>query len=138
MRDHRNRIKEIIEFVEMKYPTYALQVVSIISDSDLENDRFHWYGAQKDLDYEKIHPDVIKAFMASKKVKKFKLPKHHSAQMRALQRNPERKDRIMSFEHICKYHDAVLFGASERGVNLSATYHIEIKKFLDNYKKEVA
>ena len=54
----------------MKYPTYALQVVSIISYSGLENDWFHWFGAQKDLDYEKIHPDVITAFMASKKIKK--------------------------------------------------------------------
>ena len=33
----------------MKYPTYALQVVSIISDSDLKNDQLHWYGAQKHL-----------------------------------------------------------------------------------------
>ena len=89
MRDHRNRIKEMISFIEIKYPTYALQVVSIISDSDLENDRFHWYGAQKDFDFEKIHPDVIKAFMASNKIKKFKLPKHHLVQMRALQQNPE-------------------------------------------------
>ena len=54
----------MIEFVEMKYPTYALQVVSIISDSELENYQFHWYGAPKDLNYEKIHPVVIKAFMA--------------------------------------------------------------------------
>ena len=92
MRDHRNQIKEMIEFVEMKFPTYASQVVSFVSDLDLENDRFHWYGAQKDLDYEKIHPDVIKAFMASKKIKKFKLPKHLLTQMRALQRNPKRKD----------------------------------------------
>ena len=69
MRDHCNRIKEMILFIEIKYPTYALQVVSIISDSDLENDRFHWYGVQKDFDYEKIHPDVIKTFMASKKLR---------------------------------------------------------------------
>ena len=46
MRCHRNQIKELIEFVEMKYPTNAIQVVSIISDTDLENDWFHWYGAQ--------------------------------------------------------------------------------------------
>ena len=78
----------------MKYPTYALQVVSNayglqvvsnISDSDLENDWNHWYGTQKDFDYEKIHPNIIKAFMTSKKMKKFKLPKHHLAQMSALQ-----------------------------------------------------
>ena len=57
MRDLRNRIKEMISFIEIKYPTYALQVVSIIPDSDLENDRFHWYGRPKEFDYEKIQPD---------------------------------------------------------------------------------
>ena len=56
--------------------------------------------------------------------------------MRALQQNPERKDYMMSFEHNCKYHNAMLFGASEKGVTFPGTYHIEIKKFLDNYKKE--
>ena len=69
---------------------------------------------------------------------KFKQPKHHSAQMRSLHQNPVRKDRIIRFEHICKYHDAVLFGVSGRGVTLPGTYHIEMKKFLYNYKKEVA
>ena len=58
-----------------------------------------------------MHPDIIKAFMATKKVKQFKLPKSYSPQVRALQRNPERKDRIMSYEHIHKFHDAMLFGA---------------------------
>ena len=73
-----------------------------------------------------------------KNVKRFQLPKTYSAQVRALQRNPEQKDRIMSYEHIRKFHNAMLFGASEKGVNLSGTYLIEMKKFLDNYKKEVA
>ena len=53
--------------------------------------------------------------------------------MRALQQNPEHKDQIMSFEHICMYHDAVLFGATERGVTLPGTYHVEMKKFLENH-----
>ena len=44
----------------------------------------------------------------------------------------------MSFEHICKYYDVVLFGASERGVTLPGTYQIEMKNFVDDYKKEVA
>ena len=44
----------------------------------------------------------------------------------------------MSYEHIRKFHNTMLFGASEKGVNLSGTYLIEMKKFLDNYKKEVA
>ena len=60
------------------------------------------------------------------------------AQIRASQQNLEHKDQISSFEHICKYHDAVLFGVSEKGVTLIDTYNIKTKKFWDNYKKEVA
>ena len=44
----------------------------------------------------------------------------------------------MSYEHIRKFHNAMLFGASEKGVTLPHTYLIEMKKFLDNYKKQVA
>ena len=64
--------------------------------------------------------------MASKKVKKIKLPLNHLARLRELQRNPDRKDRIISFERIRKFHDASLFGASERGVSLPSNYIIEI------------
>ena len=89
MRDHRNHIKEMIEFVKIKYPTYASQVINENSKSDLQNNRYHWFGAKKDFDYEKMHSDIIKAFLATKKVKQFKLPKSYSAQVRALQHNPE-------------------------------------------------
>ena len=68
--------------------------------------------------------------MVTKKVMRFKVPKDYSAQVRALQCSPYQRDLIMSFEHICKFHDALLFGASEEGVTLSVTYLIELKKFL--------
>ena len=60
MRDHQNQIKEMMEFVEVKYPTCALQVVTF----DLENDVYNWFDTKKDFDYKKKHPNVIKAFMA--------------------------------------------------------------------------
>ena len=68
MTEHRNRIKEIIEFIEIKHLTYALQGINEISESDLQNNRHYWFGAKKDFDYKKLHPDIIKAFMATKKV----------------------------------------------------------------------
>ena len=66
--------------------------------------------------------------MASKKVKKFKFPKNHLAQACTLERNPNRRDRIMNFEHIIKFHDALHFGASERDVSLPSNCIREIKK----------
>ena len=69
--------------------------------------------------------------MTTKKVKRFKLPKSYSAQVRALQRNPEQRN-------MHKFHNSMLFGALQKGVIHPETYLIELKKFLDNYKKEVA
>ena len=46
-----------------------------ISNFDSENDEYHWYGSKGDLTYKNIHPDVVKAFMASKKVRKVKIAK---------------------------------------------------------------
>ena len=73
--DYWNCIKEIIVFIEIKYPIYASQVIREISESDLENNRYHWFAAKNDFDYEKIYPDIINAFMTSEEIKKLKLLK---------------------------------------------------------------
>ena len=43
----------------------------------------------------------------------------------------------MGFDCIEKFHDALLFGASERKTHISLLYNIEMKKYLLQYKKEV-
>ena len=69
---------------------------------------------------------------------KFKLPCTVAARNRALEANPEMKDKFFSFEYIRKYHDAILFSTSQRKIISCNTYYIEMRKFLDNYKKEIA
>ena len=71
-------------------------------------------------------------------MKKFKLPKNKPYREKALRLNPERDDRVMSYDHIRKYHDALLFGAQERGTCMSMKYNVEMKKYLQHYKNEVA
>ena len=44
----------------------------------------------------------------------------------------------MSYEHIRKFYDAMIFEASEKGETLPPTYLTVMKNFLENYKKEVA
>ena len=77
MREHRSCIKEMLEFIKIKCSTYALQVINEITELDLQNNSCHQFGAKKDFKYKKMHPDIIKAFMATKKVKQFKLPKNY-------------------------------------------------------------
>ena len=108
MKEHHNHIREMIQFTENKHPNYTSQIVQTISNFDSENDQFHWYGSKRDFIYKKNHPDAIKAFMASKKVKNFKILKNNLTQACALQRNPDCRDRIISFEHIRNFLDALL------------------------------
>ena len=52
-------------------------------------------------------------------------------------KNPDKKDKIMSYDHIQKYHDAILFGSKQAKKMMPNLYYIEMKTFLNNYKKEV-
>ena len=76
--------------------------------------------------------------MANKKVKKFKMPRTPATKSKALEENTDVKDKIFSFEHVRKYHDNILFGTSQRNVISCDSYCVEMRKFLNNYKKEVA
>ena len=138
MKNHRERLAEIIKFVQEKHPTHSRECVREISEECKNNDRHNWFEAKYDFIYEHLHSDIIKAFMAGKKLKHFKLPKSRKAQERAILNNPNRDVKLCSFEHVRKYHDAMLFGASQDNAILSSTYCIEMRKFLDDYKKEVA
>ena len=128
---------EIKQFISSKYPAVARRLIKPISAHDLTDPAYHWFGSKTDFVYQDIHPDIIKAFLATKKVKKFVLPSSVEARRRALQKNPNKEDRIMSFDHIRKYHDALLFGSQERGASMSPTYTIEMKKFLASHQKRI-
>ena len=138
MKNARARLSEMIIFLKHKYPAVARRLVIKITQRDLNDPTFHWYGATEDFVYSDIHPDIIKAFLSLKKNKKFVLPRGRAAQEKALRKNPNREDRIMGFDHIRKFHDALLFGASEKKTRMSDLYNIEMKKYLAQYKKEVA
>ena len=138
MKNARARLLEMITFIKSKYPAVARRLVIKITQRDLNDPSFHWYGATEDFNYSDIHPDIVKAFLSLKKIKKFVLPRGRAAREKALRKNPNREDRIMGFDHIRKFHDALLFGASERKSSMSPLYHVEMKKFLAQYKKEVA
>ena len=110
-KDHRQRLQEMIKFIEKSYPTYSRECVKELTLDELSDETYDFYDSKKDFIYEHLNSGIIKAFMASKKVKKFVLPKSLKAQRKVLAKNPEKKDKIMSYDHIRKYHDAILFGS---------------------------
>ena len=100
MQDARRRLDKMKQFISSKYPAVARRLIKSISAHDLTNPAYHWYGSKTDFVYQDIHPDIIKAFLATKKVKRIVLPSSVEDRRRALQKNPNREDRIMSFDFV--------------------------------------
>ena len=63
-RNHRERLKEMMEFIKKKYPTYSRECIRDLTSEDLEDERCNWFGAKQDFKYENVHSDIIKAFMS--------------------------------------------------------------------------
>lgn len=108
-----------------------------VSNNEIESKDFDWHGFRKDFNYEKLNSDVIKAFI-SKKTKRVIMPRTQAARSKALEANPEMKDKTCSFDYVRKYHNAMFFGTSQQNVILCNSCCIEMRKFLDNYKKDIA
>ena len=115
-RNYRNRIKDVYSFFKEKYPLYYAVGVREVTDQELADpDKFYWKN-KHDLIYEGLNVQMVKAFLAEKKVK------------------PNGK--MSSHVHCRKYHDAILYGAQEAGESLPRLYYEEIEKYLSSFLKE--
>ena len=117
-KQHRNRLKAIIEWLQTHYPEYATGAGGVveISAATCNNPNFFQHTNTMDLYYEGINVTFIKAFLGSVKRKE--------------------NGKMCSFSHIRKFHDAILFGAEQAGHILPRMYHQEMQKFLESFKKE--
>ena len=113
--DYRNRIKKIIKFWKSDYPDYYEQVVVQLTPEQRANKRV-FHTSTQDLQYNILDPLALQNFMSANKVK------------------PNGKE--YSFDHIRKYHDAILFCEGLAELVIPATYKSSMKAYLDNMKKE--
>ena len=135
--NQRNRLAEMIEWIIVHYADYARRGTVIITNDDRANKNMHFVArSTRDFEYSSLDVNVILAFMSMKKRKIYVEPTTAKAKKRQKALNPEKKNKIMSFETIRMYHDAILFGAEKRKVPLPHKYTVEMKAFLANYKKE--
>lgn len=115
--EHRNRLRVIINWLKQEYPEYAeAGGVVQISQEMLDNPNFCQHNNTEDLAYAGINVALIKAFLGSVKRKA--------------------NGKICSYEHIRKFHDAILFGAEQAEEILPRLYHQSIHSFIDSFKKE--
>jgi hypothetical protein len=80
----------------------------------------YYHTCDRDIIYEGLRVDMVLAYMAANKKK-----------------NSE-DDKIYSFTHMRKMHDAILFGARTIKKTLSSSYYTEMDSFLSSFKKETA
>ena len=118
MKDHRNRIQHVCNFIHEKYPQYSATMVRRLNIVDYGNSEKNFFTSTHDIEYASLSADIVLAFMGTKKNKG--------------------DGKIMSHVHIRKYHDALMFGAKEARVGFSEQYYMTVDGFLDNYRKEYA
>jgi len=78
----------------------------------------HYYTSTYNIVNAVLSANMVYAFMGAKKNKGVR--------------------KIMSHEHIRKYHKALMFGAKEAGAGFSTQYYMTVDSFLENYQKEYA
>ena len=118
-KDHRRRNTEFIKWMKRKYPAqFDHCVVELTEEQRADPDR-KYYGATHDFLYDKINPAILKAFLSGEK--KYK---------------DDSRTTQYSHVHICKYHDAILFGSKKADAVLPQQYHTQMKSYLKSVRKE--
>ena len=116
--DYRNRMKHIIRFWKDHYPTYHDEVVFSLSPEQRRDKRRYW-TAKHDLRYSRLNPELTKIYMSG-------------------QVKTKADGKQYSYDHVRKYHDAILYGAKLAKEDLPPGYASQMKTFLKTLKKEKA
>ena len=112
--DYRNRLMKFVRFWEEHYPEYAADVVVELSPEQREN-KLKYHTSTHDLRYDRLDPEMTQAFMSQFK---------------------ERNDgKIYNYDHIRKFHDAILYCCKIVDGVLPVGYTARMKTYLDPLKK---
>ena len=118
-KDYRNRLCRMINWCVAQYPQFATTSICQILENDANDTTKHFYNQTHDFMYNKIDPEIIKAFMSTIQTE-----------------NEDGTGKTRSFSHVRKFHDAILFGACEQRTILPHIYHQEMKKYINSFQKE--
>lgn len=117
MRDYRNRIQKVCNFIRSKYRSYvSVGGVVKLSRQLKSNPVFFAWKSKDDLKYTGLNINIIKAFLGQIKIKE--------------------NGNTCSHVHVRKYHDAILWGSEKAKQPLPPDYLREMPKYLDSFKKE--
>ena len=124
---HRLRLKKLIEWWMVEYPDYFEVGTRILSQEERLDPTKFYHTCNRDIVYEGLRVEMVLAYMAATK-------KKHTEQVN----QAPISNKIYSFTHMRKIHDAILFGARTAKKILSTNYYAEMDSFLVSFKKEAA
>ena len=118
-RDYRNRIRRIIEYWEGNLPDYATLGVRNVPIEDQTNITLYYFNGsfKKDIVYSGLNVKMFLKFLIQKK--------------------DIGDGKIISFNDIRKYKDAVIWGSKVVKTPLPTTFYQEAEAYLKGYKKLV-
>ena len=118
LREHRNRIKHVHEFLEKSYKDYFTIGTREITEEELRDPSKYWHKNKRDLVCKGINIKVLKAFLSTKAKKE--------------------NGKTSSYSTIRKYFDAILCGSKEAKEPLPPSFYTEMEIYLMSFKKRVA
>jgi len=120
--NYHNRMNEMIQWVERKYPQYWTEGTRELTALERADKRLHHHNNKRDFVYAGLNVRLIKGFLSEKKVKT---------------RDEDGNVLVYNgFSHVRKYDDAIKWGAKIAGENLSSEYFNQMDTFIRAFKKE--
>jgi len=118
MPDYRRRVMKVVGYVEKEYPEIYDEAVYKLSSEQKSNPRYHYHRATHDFHYDQFPTEILQSFMSD-------------------QWRDKEKGIKYTYDHLRKYHDAILKCAEFSPSDLPPSYRNEMTPYLDNLKKEL-
>ena len=119
-KDHRNRIRRIINWLREKYPDVCDASTVVVSvEMHADPSMYYFDGDEYDLKYAGLDPQYILAFLAELK-------------------NSKAGGKYYGVSHMSKFYDAIKWGSVLANQRLSTNFYSKLDTFLAAYKQEYA
>ena len=116
-RNYRQRIASIIRYLETHHPEYYDLGTREVTTEELHDKSKYYFGSfGRDLVYSGLNVNHMIAFLMHVKIK------------------PNGK--LLSYTNVRKFKDAILWGAKITDTLLPMSFHQQMERFLNSYKKE--
>jgi hypothetical protein len=117
-RNYRNCLMHVYKFWKEEYPEYYAVGVRELTEDDLQSEDVFYHKCKHDLVYEGLNVQMVKAFLARKKVKQ--------------------NGKTSSHVQLRKYNDAIIYGSRCTREPLPRSYYDEMENYLNAFKKLTA